>query len=754
MTTDGYGTAALEYWTLGWKCPLPLPRGQKKSPPPGRTGYSGEVPSYPDIIAWGEDYPTGNLALRMPPTVIGIDVDHYDGKQGGLTLKHAEQLWGELPATVRTTSRDDDQSGIRLYRVPEGTRLRTVLSFPDEHLGDVEIVQYFHRYAIAWPSIHPSGQQYRWLDEADQRAQLPNVAGLPDLPPRWLDALAAKGSDVELSGQIDIQQVIDRMPAGPPSGRVSERLTRAICDLEATPDSRHDTTMRHALALLRFAEQGEPGVADALSSLGGAFVNVVSRPGQGRTTSEAQSEFVRMITNQRGLQLIEATPSVEIDLDQASEIVAAREEPAAEDPGPPPEDRAAELTDLDAAFWGARETLATVYAWAHGRYTSPWSALGVVLCRALATVPPWITLPPIVGGPGSLNLFVALVGPSGSGKGASASVAAAVLPTQTHTAKLGSGEGLVKTFGRAVKEDGRHHVELIRQAAVFGVDEVDTIAGLGSRLGSTLMPALRSMYSGEALGFGYADPNKAVIIPAHQYRATMYVGVQPGRARALLDEADGGTPQRFVWLPTTDPRIGTITIEEPDFPPQLLPRENWGNTVATFHVPNQVSDIIRDNAIARARGEGDALDGHALFTREKVAAALAVLEGRSDMTIEDWDLSGVVMEMSDRTRRQVEQDLAKAAEAEAIAYGKKMGITADARDTTVDRIKIDRVRRNLLRALDRADGRTMTEGKLLNRINSRDRDVAPAALGELIVEMAVLYDPSDKRVSLPKEAGK
>lgn len=175
----GYGSAAPDYFSHGWRSPLPLPRGAKKSPPPGRTGYNGETPSYPDIIAWTEDHPDGNLALRLPETVIGIDVDHYDAKQGGLTLKHAEGLWGELPPTVRTTSRDDDRSGIRLYRVAPGTRLRTVLDFPDHDLGDVEIVQYFHRYAIAWPSIHPSGAQYRWLDHHNRPVDIPHPDELP-----------------------------------------------------------------------------------------------------------------------------------------------------------------------------------------------------------------------------------------------------------------------------------------------------------------------------------------------------------------------------------------------------------------------------------------------------------------------------------------------------------------------------------------------------------------------------------------------
>ena len=39
----------------------------------------------------------------------------------------------------RTTSRTDEHSGIRLYRVPASPRLRTVLDFPDQNLGDIEI---------------------------------------------------------------------------------------------------------------------------------------------------------------------------------------------------------------------------------------------------------------------------------------------------------------------------------------------------------------------------------------------------------------------------------------------------------------------------------------------------------------------------------------------------------------------------------------------------------------------------------------
>ena len=49
-------------------------------------------------------------------------------------------------------------------------------------------------------------------------------------------------------------------------------------------------------------------------------------------------------------------------------------------------------------------------------------------------------------------------------------------------------------------------------------------------------------------------------MPAGSYRACLTVGVQPLRSHTLLGASDGGLPQRFVWLPTSDP-------DAPDEPP-------------------------------------------------------------------------------------------------------------------------------------------------------------------------------------------
>ena len=92
--STGYASAFDLYHRLGWPV-LPLPYAKKKSPPAGFTGRTGKIPSYADMLAWSEDpkHRNGNLAIRVPRNVIGIDVDNYGKKRGAATLTEAENNW-------------------------------------------------------------------------------------------------------------------------------------------------------------------------------------------------------------------------------------------------------------------------------------------------------------------------------------------------------------------------------------------------------------------------------------------------------------------------------------------------------------------------------------------------------------------------------------------------------------------------------------------------------------------------------------
>ena len=179
----GYGSAWQDYRAAGWT-PTPLPRGEKFPPQPDVTGNrpSRYNPTARDFKRWAAEFPDGNLMITMPDGVVGIDVDAYHGGLG--TLERLTREHGELPTLWESTSRDDG-SGIALFRVPPGARLVGNIK------EGIEVIQPHHRYAVVWPSIHPSGEMYRWWI-GDTEVDIPLVRELPDLPRRWVKGLTDK----------------------------------------------------------------------------------------------------------------------------------------------------------------------------------------------------------------------------------------------------------------------------------------------------------------------------------------------------------------------------------------------------------------------------------------------------------------------------------------------------------------------------------------------------------------------------------
>jgi hypothetical protein len=179
--------AALAYHEAGWH-PIELPAGAKGPPPEGRTGYGGNDMTTAEVeaAAW-----VGNVGLRMPPDVIGLDVDVYRG--GDRTMRELFARCGELPATWISHSGRNDGSGIRYYRVPVG--LAWVAG-----LAGIDIIRQNHRYAAAAPSVHPDGRPYGWVDQNELAftQEIPRVEDLPELPWPWIRELSrARQGDTE-----------------------------------------------------------------------------------------------------------------------------------------------------------------------------------------------------------------------------------------------------------------------------------------------------------------------------------------------------------------------------------------------------------------------------------------------------------------------------------------------------------------------------------------------------------------------------
>ena len=281
MTTTPYRTAAGALFAAGW-WPLPLPPNAKTMPPTGFTGEDGRAPTADDVIAHALDPRYGNVAIRLPKEVIGLDVDAYGDKPGAATLATLEREHGALPATVMITSRTDGVSGIRLYRLPAGVDEADLAG----GVPGIEVIRFGHRYAVAPPSIHPTtGQPYRWLDTATgSETGIPSLASLPVLPAAWLPALRKTASSPASTVSSTTEARTPTAHRG--TCKVAPRwLSEALRALEQGA-SRHDVATRESLRGVRFEEMGHD-IAREIDTFGLAFITAISkdRDGGARTAT-------------------------------------------------------------------------------------------------------------------------------------------------------------------------------------------------------------------------------------------------------------------------------------------------------------------------------------------------------------------------------------------------------------------------------------------------------------------------------------
>lgn len=300
-----WGDFVKKYFLAGW-CPLPLPPRKKSSPPTGTTGRY-EMPDKKKIQGWAKDRdPRCNIALRVPENVIGIDVDAYDAKVGRISLSELESEFGSLPETWTLTSRSDGTSGIRFYRVPGG------LHWPGEAKPDVQIVQHHHRYAVAYPSVHPDTRGvYLWYGPGDLLNgapksvtvdhEIPSIDELALMPEEWVEGLTSGRLWAELAVDLgatrqDIADWIKDRPGSEMCRLMRKQAEAAIEELSSGIGGAHDALNSRVYALIALASEGHAGLDTALSRVRTAFTTEVTRAGRKgrRGRREVGSEFLRV----------------------------------------------------------------------------------------------------------------------------------------------------------------------------------------------------------------------------------------------------------------------------------------------------------------------------------------------------------------------------------------------------------------------------------------------------------------------------
>lgn len=788
--------AAHMYRAAGWHGTLPLgDRPGKKYPPPrGWTGHGAPFPSAADVESWRETDGDRNIGLRLPAGVLGLDVDAYPGKRGGETLAALIAKHGELPPTWITTARTDGVSGIRLFRVPTHLDGREI-NWPGEAGTHIEIIQTGHRYAVVWPSTNPEadGARYEWHYQGRSveaaLTEVPQPTALADLPETWVRGLALAYDRTEKAdlGSGAQGEYLRSLRSGEPCAVVVATRDRAVNELRAVDGSRHETARDALAALVRLGGEGHRGAQDAAAAVGAAFVAAV-----GKERAVDNGELQRLVGGAVKLAAADnRTPRQSCEHDAATAVTLSPElaasfvlpEPVSEPTPPAP--GSGELT-LPEEFWAARESLRKVRQAAHSRVRSGDVVLHGLLVRLSAMAPHTLRAETGIGTAASLNLFSAIVGPSGGGKSSGLSVSRELVKADRPPEEfpLGSGEGIAESYmGEALEGTGVMDQKTgdekqakvrkqVRHNVLFHSDEGASLTKLIERSGSTVGETLRSAWSGESIGQKNGRAETTRTVPARAYAAGLLIGFQPTTALPMLADVDAGTPQRFLWCWAVDPTIparaarvqwpGEMLSPFPSDVPTDLPAP--GAIVSAPRLtdePMTFVETILDELyeIEHAKASGSLPAEHPLrdpfrsqhpVLKVKVASLLALLEGRRRVDESDWALAQIVIDTSDRVREHL-QDLARAAAGKAraaslAAEAETEAHRAHARATVSAALDQTAERRVAMRIATWVhEGEPVTIGGLRRRATSGDRKHVEAAV-QLGIEAGWLTAGEDAKI--------
>jgi hypothetical protein len=395
--------------------------------------------------------------------------------------------------------------------------------------------------------------------------------------------------------------------------------------------------------------------------------------------------------------------------------------------------RSITTANLPEGFWLSSTEMSHIRTEAHASTLSADGLLVAVLARVAFLTPRSIRLPAIVGSEASLNFFAAIVSESGGGKSSTMRAARGLIPTPDDDElidplQVSSGEGLIEAFFELASDPndplGKKLIKTqTKTAALAEIDEGQTLFSQKDRKGSTLMQTLRSGWSGSALGQHNASADRCRSLAADSYRLAVLAGFQLEFAAELIADAEGGTPQRFVFASGTDPNVPAAPLSHPG--PLGWSRPADIDNRPPMQVPSSVADEIRRRRVAITQGavKNDPLNAHADLVRLKVAALIAITEGRDGVAVADWTRAGLLMNVSDANR------------ANAIEYAKRQATTALNRKAAAHshiaaRTEDDSERRSLLsgaaciaRRVHKL-GSTISRGEATKATNGRHREFA------------------------------
>jgi len=391
-----------------------------------------------------------------------------------------------------------------------------------------------------------------------------------------------------------------------------------------------------------------------------------------------QKDQIKIAELERDLKLISEQFFVDVTTDgsrtfaqaihEAEKIVTSARNKVAKNPPTIKDNKTETSVSIPETFWNARPIFQEIRSASHRSIASADMVLGCVLARVATLIHPTIRIPNFAArAGGSFNFFTAIIGYSGLSKSSAQDTAEQLIPNPNDEriifdAPIGSGEGFIEAFlgTMEIQDEGKKKPRIertqTRDSVLFKLDEGEQFAALGDRKGSTLPATIRSAWVGQTLGQSNASQETKRILPAHKYRSSLIIAFQPELTEHLLTQQNAGTPQRFYWVNSVDPSltVGKVSDRKPLEPlkwdrPMYRPDRNNIITEQTLDIDQSILDELEIKQSGKVSGtikQIDETESHRDLLMMKIAALLAILDSRMNITREDWDLAGILADTS------------------------------------------------------------------------------------------------------------
>ena len=716
---------ALHYARAGFEV---FPVSERNKAPLVDNGFKDATSDHATITAWWTEMPNALIGCRVPLDVVILDIDPRHGGDG--TWAELQHAYGPIPEGREHRSGRGDDGKHLWFRRPEGhLTIRTINEWARDHnvghatgkrswSSGIDILHHDQRYTILPPSLHPETRRpYTWASKQP-----------PATMPGWLVNLLTTQPQATQPARTSLRVADSDSIADWYSQHHTwnDILGPAGWELVDGDGDSDGSKWRHPNA-----------TASSSCSIRHGCLFVYTPNTDFEQTEEG---------DRRGYTRFRAWATLEHDGDLRAAALAAREMrdgPRTTRPTPPAgvDPYTGEIITtgpLDRTFWQTRPYLQHIHQAALSRMVAPAAVLGCVLARVAAFTPPSSRLPALIGSSATLGTYVALYARSGGGKSSATGCAGELLPVIPAGCigplPLGSGEGLIDAYFELVEDtDGGGKKRMVkrqtRRGALFILDEGQVLAEMGNRRGSTVLPILRSAWSGSDAGQANASIETRRILRAGTYSIGLVSLWQAEAAARLIEDADGGTPQRFAWFDVTSSEIDADTDHEWPGPLDWTPPAaiGIGDSIGERHIdihPAIRREVRRHHAaVVRGEREIDPLDAHRNLAKLKVAAILGLLDGRHDVNEDDWQLAERIMEHSDSVRTWVLGEAARKRQAADEARTKAhIGREAAVEESAMQRA-LTQGARAAHRAASRADGGVASRRQIGAAIAYRVRQV-------------------------------